>query len=165
MRLTILYLTVVILIFTGANDVLGQSQTSREQIERFVNQEQIFMNLSKDLSETLRGIPGDNIKIMMRKQAALDMNSNYLLIIISYFISAREFLMMYDLITDPYNKEIGRVRVNEKLNVCFTALGYEIERINSTMAEQEHPAIIAIGMRMKDELRKGQELLRSAIIK
>lgn len=100
----------------------------------------------------------------MKRQWAADFNENYSLVS-RLFFEAADLFLMYEFITDTEKREAAKKLVNNRLDGIIEIFEVEINSINSHLALQEHPAIIGIMMRMKDELRLGQELLKSAAIK
>jgi hypothetical protein len=70
-------------------------------------------------------------------------------------------IFVYYLITEPYKKEFARTLLHLELRDNVSYFQDSLERINSFLVLTKSPVNVAIGYRLKDELRETIELLNS----
>lgn len=181
-KAAVLCLVVLMLILNDASVVLGQSGIlSRPKIfqkcEDLNKEAAILTQLFRDTS-TIRDVIGKNIQRDIECQAfanackelTIQEAANLVYCRIGYLIdslySMRDDLALYSQITGPHRRKYAQGFVRSQAHSSLMETDADLKAVDHIVSgTYDNAALIAEGMRMRDEFRKCRELLRSIQIK
>jgi hypothetical protein len=120
----------------------------------------IYINFAQDFLEM-----GKSLKAMPdERQLAINLN-NTAISANDYLWAAGDLLRVYDMISNPADKAKVRPFINKRLDSHVNGLELNIKEVNLSLPDSKNSRLKATAVRLRDELRKGQDLLKSAKIK
>jgi len=190
MRSTVLYLVMAVLIFTLPVNGWGQDVSAQlaEQAKKaailaslagkLMNQSISYGRLAKDLNEIVSNYTKKYelnremglANFIFSREHGKEMVSD-LLGVDDRFMATGNLCLMYVLLIDPYKitdpdkDKQAKTLIKGFLDHSSRQIDFTIKYINSVvLIREQDQVIIEYAMRIKDELYKGQEILRSANI-
>jgi len=155
----ILIITTIIIIISVIN---SQSKPTAftNNWQKLSDQGSTYLTLVKDLMEMARAHRGNDTDFQVTYElvtAASEAND--------YLEAASDLLFIYDQISNPADRTSVRLYVNKRLNEYASRFDRLIKHVNTSLSFSISSGIAATGIRLRDELRSGQYLLKSVVIK
>jgi hypothetical protein len=159
MRSTRILLIVLVIILFSAINSFGKNTTSGDNWQNLSEQSKVFLTMAKDSTEMARGHRGNSTEF----QVALDLNAAATSAS-DYLGAASDMLWIYDQISTPADRTVVRSYINKRLNDYASFFDLLIKQVNLNLSFSGSSGIAATAVRLRDELRSGQHLLKSAVI-
>ena len=160
MRSTRILLIVVVIIIFSAINSFGKTTTSGDNWQMLSEQSKVFLTMAKDFTEMAKGRRGDSTEF----QIALDLNAAATSAS-DYLSAASDMLWIYDQISAPADQTVVRSYIKKRLNDYASFFDIFIKQVNLNLSFSGSSGIAATAVRLRDELRSGQNLLKSVVIK
>ncbi|MGO8763288.1 MAG: hypothetical protein ACLP2P_00495 [Desulfobaccales bacterium] len=159
MRSTRIMLIIVAIIIFSAINSFGKTTASGDNWQKLSEQSIVFLTMAKDFTEMAKGQRGNITEF----QVALDLNAAATSAS-DYLGAAGDMLWIYDQINNPADRVAVRIYVNKRLDDYGIFLEHLIKQVNLGLSISVSSGIAATGIRLRDELRRGQYLLKSVVI-
>jgi hypothetical protein len=160
MRSAQVLIIVLVFITTSAINSLGKPLTPGNDLKKLSQQSQVLLNLAKDFMEMARAQRGNNVEFEIASELNVLASTAH-----DYLNAAGDLLWVYAQITNPADRTAVKSYINERLNDYASLFDELIKNVNLNLSYSASSGIAATGMRLRDELREGQSLLKSVIIK
>lgn len=82
-----------------------------------------------------------------------------------YFTASSDLLYLYDNITEPANRASVRAMVRLRLQYYARLLDSNTEYVNKRLTHIQAPGVAQTVLRLRDELRRGSDLLKATVVK
>jgi len=153
----ILIITVVIIIISAIN---SQSKPTEHinNWEKLSEQGQIYLTLAKDLMEMAKAHRGNSYEYEVSYvlfTAASEASD--------YIEAVSDLLFIYNMISNPADQKVLKLYINKRVNDYTLRFEFLIKQVNTSLSFSISSGVAATGIRLKDELRSGQQLLKSCI--
>lgn len=157
--LRVLIIAIVIIIISAINSQSKPMEPSNNW-KRLSEQGSIYLTLAKNLMEMARANIAKGTEFQVTYElsiAAAEAND--------YIEAASDLLWIYDQINNPADKAAVRFYINKRINDYASQFDFLIKQVNNSLSFSTSSGVAATGIRLRDELRGGQSLLKSFVIR
>jgi len=160
MRLVRVLIIIVVILIISAINLQSNPTESINNWKKLSEQGSIYLTLAKDLMEMAKASSGNDIEFQIEYELSiLAAEAN------DVFEAASDLLWIYEQISNPIDRIAVKIYINKRVNDYTSRLDFLIKQVNTRLSYSKSPGVAANGLRLKDELRSGQNLLKSAVIK
>jgi hypothetical protein len=160
MRSSRILIIIVTIIIISAINSQSKSTESSNNLKKLSEQGSIYITLAKDLMEMARAHSGKDTEfqaVYLLSTAASEADD--------CIEAASDLLFIYDLISNPADRILVRLYINKRINDYASRFDFLIKQTNTSLSFSISSGVAATGIRLRDELRGGQNLLKSCVIK
>lgn len=156
------YISVLLFLVLLGSDAVASAQGTQSSPDwkRLADQSVKYLSYAKDLNQMAK----PRVQDLDEAQASLEL-AQTAVGASDQLSAASDLVLIYAQITLSTDRDAVRAFVSERLEGYSRSLDLTVETVNLALARIKSAGIAATGTQLREELRNGQNLLRSIVIK